>query len=81
MLAPTSLSPEVAKSLSKCLDVSQVVGAVVGAPRVSGALDLSLRDGCPGVGSARNSTRFDTEGSEVQILSPRPIFPENIGDS
>src|SRR6202049_4954486 len=30
-------------------------------------------------GSAWWSTRFGTEGSEVQILSPRPTFPENIG--
>jgi hypothetical protein len=27
------------------------------------------------------STRFGTEGSEVQILSPRPIFPEKTAKS
>jgi hypothetical protein len=32
-------------------------------------------------GIQRIVTRFGTEGSEVQILSPRPTSPENIGDS
>jgi hypothetical protein len=31
-----------------------------------------------GRGSAWSSTRFGTEGSEVQILSPRPNNPKNI---